>query len=91
MATLQDEKLAGLRREFVATIGTTNDLERLHVDALIVGTPAGTTQDRWFQYWDEQAIPSGNFNDRATLWLDGLGHAGPHINERWKAYWEAIV
>ena len=91
MGALQDEKLRALRVEFVATIGTVNDLERLHVDALILGTPAGTTLYRCFQYWDEQTILAGNFNDRATLWLDGLGHAGPHIDERWKAYWEAIV
>ncbi len=73
------------------------DLETQWLKEQIVGSTTGKEDldDLWQLFWDEVTVPgpvaAGNFNDRANIWLDGLGFKGPPgaINDKWLAYWEA--
>ena len=89
MTTLQDEKYRGLRT-LVAT-GTVSDMETAYVASIGAAITSSTPQDAWMEFWDEELVPIGVYNDRAFVWLTGLGHVTGALNDRWKAYWTAVV
>ena len=78
-----DAKLAGLERS-TGEVGAVDDLENVHWSNLMLGA-TGDTQDLLSDYLTTQGF------DDAYTWLESLGHTEEHINERWIAYWSAII
>lgn len=90
MSTTQDLKLAAMRSALgiVDGTGTINDLEPLFVASLGVAVDSPVANEAWMQYWDEQSIPPGQWNDRAFEFLGSIGHIVPgDLPGRWFLAW----
>lgn len=80
------------KRSYLLTNGSAsaniNDMEFEWLGLKIINpTKANELSDRWSQYWDELAVPAGNFNDRAFLWLSSMGHAQDDLPAKWISFW----
>ena len=87
MTTLNEEKYAGIVRNFSGTLQGTalQDIEREWLQA--GGASPGPLNAMWHQFWTINAIPTGHFNDRAHAYFNFVLIPAGHINERWRAFW----
>lgn len=85
MSLLQDAKLEFLRTATGAE-GHVNDLEAAYLIGL--GATAADIIGMWGEVFDLAAIPAGQHNDRAMLWLASQGAVGDQYNERWLSFWQ---
>jgi len=88
---IQDHKLVKMQATLsIAPEDTNPDLEPLFVQALGVAITQAHTQDMWHEFWDEEGIASGQYNDRAYAWLATVGYLEPHIQDRWYSFWSDV-
>ena len=91
MPQRQDFQLATMKTATAISPGQLNSLEPPYVDTLATIDPtSGTVQDRWMEFWDEEAIGAGNYNDRAFEYLRGKGRTGS-LGDMWFQEWQALA
>ncbi|RLA19273.1 MAG: hypothetical protein DRQ56_05775, partial [Gammaproteobacteria bacterium] len=86
MTHVNDDKHCALLQLTGQASGTINDMVATWLRAETGATHSGIN-DLWHEYWDQELIAPGHFNDRAYEWLQGLGYLGETNNDLWAAYW----
>ena len=85
---LQDDKLVKLKAQLGSLITDTNvDLEPFYASAIGLALKDQHVQQIWHEHWDNEAIPAGNYNDRASAWLLSLGFTQLAVQDQWAAFW----
>ena len=87
---LNDTKLAALNFQNGETSDQIDDAENTWLVNQLAGVDGGSTEDLWMLFWDDRFISPGQFNDRATEWLNGLGFFGS-MNNLWMQFWESLL
>lgn len=86
--SLVDVKLAALKHQTSST-GSITDLENQYLRTLTSST--GGTRRLWMLHFDNEAIASGAFVDRARAFLIGEGIAAGSLNRMWLDYWTTLL
>ena len=99
MTQLNDIILSAMRAELITatvisdpTWGTINDVTQLWL-MYKLSKPTGTPEpisDLWEQFFDQEVVASGAFNDRYSAWLTSEGFTGA-LNDQMLAYWSSLL
>ena len=71
-----------------------SDAELAHVHNQIINpTKNGHIGGAWHQYWTEQGIEAGHYNDRAKLFIKQVLplEESEDINQLWLSYWTSLL
>ena len=90
MSTRSDNKQAALVFQTGVVDGHVDDLEVQWLQTLTTSI-INDVNDLWNLYWDQLLIPAGNYNDRASAWLTGLGFLQADLSAQWDAYWLSMM